>query len=128
MRGGTDRAKAGGRMKPAQVLQWLRQCATIDMASKAQTKPDAVVLSMTAIVEHARANPKCVIPLEFPLNKGRGTYDPALEFAKSLLTEHGHYPNLARVFEDVRRRTAGRGTTSAAGPRHPARARRRPAR
>lgn len=45
-------AKAGGRMKPAQVLQWLRQCATIDMASKSGAQPqaweDLLTLTLTA--------------------------------------------------------------------------------
>lgn len=44
--------KAGARIKPAQVLQWLRQCATIDMASKSGAQPqaweDLLTLTVTA--------------------------------------------------------------------------------
>jgi len=79
----------------------------VALAAKAQKKPDAVVLSLAAIIEHARENPSCVVAMSIPLNQGRGTYDPALEFVRSLLTGEGHYPNLSRVFEDVKRQTAG---------------------
>lgn len=52
-------AKAGGRMKPAQVLQWLRQCATIDMASKSggqsQAWEDLLTLTLTASGAGTRA-------------------------------------------------------------------------
>jgi DNA polymerase-3 subunit delta len=44
--------KAGGRIKPAQVLQWLRQCASIDIASKSGAQPqaweDLLTLTLTA--------------------------------------------------------------------------------
>ncbi|MDT0184321.1 SHOCT domain-containing protein [Microbacterium sp. ARD31] len=72
-----------------------------DLASKADQKADAVVLSLKAIIEHAQQHPECVIDLEIPYNKGRGTYDPALSFAKTLITE-GNYPNLKRLFEEVK--------------------------
>jgi hypothetical protein len=78
-----------------------------DLAAKAQKKPDAVLLGMAHIKEHVEAHPECLIPLTVPLNKGRGTYDPAMEFTKSLLTQEGVYPNLSRVFEDVRKNRAG---------------------
>lgn len=74
------------------------------LAAEAQSKPDAVVLGMRAIREHADAHPECCIPLSIPLNQGRGTYDPALKYAEGLLSESGHYPNLSRVFKDVKKR------------------------
>jgi hypothetical protein len=79
----------------------------VSLAAKAQKKPDAVLLGMAHIKEHVEAHPECLIPLAVPLNKGRGTYDPAMEFTKSLLTQEGVYPNLSRVFEDVRKKSAG---------------------
>lgn len=75
----------------------------VELAAEAQVKPDAVVLGMKAIKQHAESHPECVINMEIPLNKGRGTYDPAMEFTKQLLVKSGLYPNLARVFHDVQR-------------------------
>ena len=77
-----------------------------DLAGKVQVKPDAVLLGMTPLKEHVNRHPECLIPMDIPLNKGRGTYDPAMEFTRSLLTQPGAYPNLARVFEDVQKKGA----------------------
>jgi DNA polymerase-3 subunit delta len=45
-------ARAAARMRPAQILQWLRQCASIDIASKSGAQPqaweDLLTLTMTA--------------------------------------------------------------------------------
>jgi hypothetical protein len=72
-----------------------------DLASQAVQKADAVVLSLESIIEHAEHHPECVIDLEIPYNKGRGTYDPALSFAQDLITK-GNYPNLTRLFKEVK--------------------------
>lgn len=72
------------------------------LAEQAQVKPDAVVLPLKAIAEHAAAHPECVIAVEVPYNRGRGLYDPALEFARNLLTQ-GNLPNLKRLFDEVRK-------------------------
>jgi len=74
----------------------------LDLAARAQAKPDAVVLPLTAIIEHAAAHPECVIAVDIPYNRGRGQYDPALEFAKNLLTQ-GNLPNLKRLFDEVKK-------------------------
>ena len=78
----------------------------VELAAKAQVKPDAVALGFKAVKDHALAHPECCIQMVIPLNKGRGTYDPALEFTKSLLTQEGVYPNLSRVFNEVQRYNA----------------------
>lgn len=72
------------------------------LADQAQIKSDAVVLPLRAIAEHAAAHPECVIAVEVPYNRGRGVYDPALEFARNLLTQ-GNLPNLKRLFDEVRK-------------------------
>lgn len=69
------------------------------LTSQAQTKADAVVLSLKTIIEHAEQHPECVIPLEIPYNQGRGTYDPSREFARELLEGGTNYPNLSRLFK-----------------------------
>ncbi|QNN53568.1 SHOCT domain-containing protein [Nocardioides mesophilus] len=76
-----------------------------ELAGRAEQKADAVVLSLKAIIEHAQQRPECVIDLEIPYNQGRGTYDPALSFAKALITD-GNYPNLKRLFEEVKPQTS----------------------
>lgn len=63
-----------------------------------KTRSDATVISLSAVRIHAEQHPECVIPLQVPLNLGRGTIDPTTLFAKELLTS-GHYPLLQRVFE-----------------------------
>ncbi len=73
-----------------------------DLAAAAVPKADGVVLPVRAIAAHAAVHPECVIEMEVPLNQGRGSYDPALEFARKLI-ENGNFPNLRRVFDDVKR-------------------------
>lgn len=74
----------------------------VDLAAEARETGDAVVLSLGAVLEHARRHPECVIEVEVPVNRGRGDYDAALEFARALILGR-NYPNLRRVFDDVTR-------------------------
>ena len=72
-----------------------------DLASQADQKADAVVLSLKAIIEHAQRHPECVIELEVPYNQGRGRTTLHSASLRSLITE-GNYPNLKRLFEEVK--------------------------
>lgn len=74
----------------------------VELVAEVRVKPDAVVLPVRAIQAHAELHPECRIDLEVPYNQGRGGYDPALEFARQLITR-GNFPILRRMFEDVAR-------------------------
>lgn len=60
-------------------------------------KGDATTVPFRVIRDHAAEHPACVAPLRVPLNEGKGTENPFLEYAKTILVP-SQFPRLSEMF------------------------------
>ncbi len=71
------------------------------VSTMARQSKDATVLPFGPVLEHAKANPQCVIPLGAPKNEGRGQENPFLAYTETIISP-AQFPRLASMFSAAR--------------------------